>query len=382
MERATSQFMSARLYSSDRVESSCADGHGNGAPQLDKIARFPATPSDSTPPTPMGGHGRRKIRCKMCRRHLAVREHMMDHILEQSPISRPRTPSNFSLPSPRQSISSGQFAANEERTRRASVVSDVINPLTGLPGRHSRHASVSSAVPSPISPTSTAFTQAHGVLHSQSEPPPPTPGVPLPRKNTAPGLTLTASSPDAPTAHRLISNILPGREPVGSPSELPRNGSHDSVASGPASTGATSARPLRSAAEINAGLPPHLLALRGGGMPASSSALSSPFNASPTSSPEKETSPQNPHHAFPPPSHSTGMARSSSQGSASSGATVGRRMSLLAMTPAERPRERRISGPQHDGSLATSGPPILINPKCSGYFVEPVSCHNRDRRCS
>lgn len=38
------------------------------------------------------------------------------------------------------------------------------------------------------------------------------------------------------------------------------------------------------------------------------------------------------------------------------------------------PRERRGSAVfGFGGEIATGGPPILVNPKCSGYFVEPVS---------
>jgi len=67
------------------------------------MAKFPATPTPSQPSTPMIGYARRKIRCKMCRRQLATREHMMDHILDQTPlVPRSRTPSmSFpNLPSP------------------------------------------------------------------------------------------------------------------------------------------------------------------------------------------------------------------------------------------------------------------------------------------
>ncbi|KLT38873.1 phosphatases II [Cutaneotrichosporon oleaginosum] len=49
------------------------------------------------PATPAGGH-RRKIRCKMCRQHLALREHMMDHILDHG--SAASSPPNTNPPSP------------------------------------------------------------------------------------------------------------------------------------------------------------------------------------------------------------------------------------------------------------------------------------------
>lgn len=345
------------LDSTDR-----ADGDGS-APPMDKMAKYPATPSDSTPATPMGGQGRRKIRCRSCRRHLAVREHMMDHILDQSPVSRPRTPSNFSLPSPRESISSQsgftpteQSATfNSERQRRLSAVSDIVNPLTGMPGRQSRHASISSAV---LSPTATNFPKME-----DKDPSPLSPGgVPLPRKNTITGLNLTASSPDAPLAPRIITDNLPGREPSKSvPIASDESAESAGLAYSPKSvapngSGATP-RPYRTAAELNASLPPHLLALRGGG--GSSSALSSPFNQSPTSSPEKDVAPQ----LF----NQTGQ-RSRSQSSSSNSGTIGRKMSLLAMTPAA----GRPGMPGGEGVAASSGPPILVNQKCSGYFVEPV----------
>jgi dual specificity phosphatase 12 len=40
------------------------DGDGT-MPETDMFAKFPSTPSDSTPNTP--GGPRRRIRCKMCR---------------------------------------------------------------------------------------------------------------------------------------------------------------------------------------------------------------------------------------------------------------------------------------------------------------------------
>ncbi|KAL0067179.1 tyrosine protein phosphatase yvh1 [Marasmius tenuissimus] len=56
------------------------DGDGS-VPSTEMFAKFPQTPTASTPTTP-GGHNkgpRRRIRCKMCRQELAAREHMLDH---------------------------------------------------------------------------------------------------------------------------------------------------------------------------------------------------------------------------------------------------------------------------------------------------------------
>jgi dual specificity phosphatase 12 len=54
-----------------------ADGDGS-ALEMDMFAKYPRTPSDSTPNTPFP-QPRRRIRCKMCRQELATREHMVDH---------------------------------------------------------------------------------------------------------------------------------------------------------------------------------------------------------------------------------------------------------------------------------------------------------------
>ncbi|KDQ58506.1 hypothetical protein JAAARDRAFT_34319 [Jaapia argillacea MUCL 33604] len=51
--------------------------NGDGEIDTEMFAKYPRTPSDSVPPTPGGLH--RRIRCKMCRTELARREHMMDH---------------------------------------------------------------------------------------------------------------------------------------------------------------------------------------------------------------------------------------------------------------------------------------------------------------
>lgn len=344
----------------------------------------------------------------------------MDHILDQAPISRPRTPSNFSLPSPRGSVSQvSPFTTVTEQdatiTRRQSFVSDVINPLTGLPGATRRDSSASLA----MTPTSGSFDN-----DSKDEPKLSPGGVPLPR-TTTPGLTLTASSPEVHTGHKLPADVLPGKDVAQSPSAI----SPSTTDNGPP---IASRRAFQSADQLMSTLPPHLQALRnaGGG---SMSALSSPFGTSPASSPERESAPPfpaskgaNANNTYPPsgakpapisppvrqgrsasqsggvggisiatqdkpqtnPSPpETGIVRSRSQSSSSNSGTIGRRMSLLAMTPTaagfgqqqqtggsgSRDRRQSSSGPNEGGTIATSGPPILVNPKCSGYFVEPVS---------
>jgi dual specificity phosphatase 12 len=339
-----------------RKTDSALDGDGS-APPMDKMAKYPATPTASNPPTPMGGHGRRKIRCKMCRRHLAVREHMMDHILDQSPVSRPRTPSNFALPSPRFSFSAGSnpmansgSGAGAELSggggRRPSIVSDVINPLTGLPGRRSRHDSLSSSgvlspPPQPDSAVSNGILQNNdtaSLSKSQAQ---------ARLRSSSDALRITPTTQDKFTS---------------SPMTMSRAESPDT-------------RQLQTADQLASRLPPHLLALRmaGSGM----TGLSSPMESSPGSSPERETYVSPAHTTFPPSSSSSGGAGTGS------GANLSRRLSVLAMTPADQPRSRRgsaLTGGANANDISGipdigggGGPPILVNPKCSGYFVEPLT---------
>ncbi|KAG8745380.1 hypothetical protein FRC10_008239 [Ceratobasidium sp. 414] len=65
-----------REYYLERTTDQVINGDGS-PPEMNMFASFPRTPTASAPATP--GGPRRRIRCKMCRRELATREHMMDH---------------------------------------------------------------------------------------------------------------------------------------------------------------------------------------------------------------------------------------------------------------------------------------------------------------
>ncbi|KAI9465904.1 hypothetical protein BJY52DRAFT_1113303 [Lactarius psammicola] len=65
-----------RMFYLERAVEEILNGDGT-APETDMFAKFPRTPTDSAPATP--GGPRRRIRCKMCRTELANREHMLDH---------------------------------------------------------------------------------------------------------------------------------------------------------------------------------------------------------------------------------------------------------------------------------------------------------------
>lgn len=281
----------------------------------------------------------------MIRRHLAVREHMMDHILDQAPpASRPRTPSNFALPSPRLSISAGSEGPLS-RPRRGSAVSDVINPLTGLPGATKSRQGSFSNLPalSPLSPMTPGTAEPSFAFQPPASP---GAGVPMPKPNTQSSLSTNGSLDHAQTP------IVPGAQLSAPPGELSRPGSTDGRSRGRQESGP---RQFQSADQLSSRLPPQLLALRQAG---SSNNLASPIGSSPGSSPDRESSSQ----AFP-----------ASQGAQS----AARRMSMLAMTPAEGSGHERKGSTASDiagygGAVPNSGPPILVNPKCSGYFVEPV----------
>ncbi|KAH7344529.1 hypothetical protein B0J17DRAFT_635739 [Rhizoctonia solani] len=74
--KITKRDKNIREYYLQRATTEMINGDGS-LPNMDMIASFPRTPTASAPATP--GGPRRRIRCKMCRRELATREHMMDH---------------------------------------------------------------------------------------------------------------------------------------------------------------------------------------------------------------------------------------------------------------------------------------------------------------
>lgn len=267
----------------------------------------------------------------------------MDHILDQAPpVSRPRTPSNFALPSPRLSISSESPFA---RPRRGSAVSDVINPLTGLPGATKSRQGSFSNVPamSPLSP----MTPGNNEPSFSFQPPgSPGAGVPMPKPNTQSSLNTNNGSVDHTSAP-----IVPGAQLSAPPGELNKPASDSGKP-----RGRPEPRQFQSADQLSSRLPPQLLALRQAG---SSNNLSSPIGSSPGSSPDRESTSS---QAFP-----------ASQGAQN----AARRMSMLKLTPAEGSSHERKGSNASDiagygGAVPNSGPPILVNPKCSGYFVEPV----------
>ena len=324
-----------RRFFMNRMTTDFLNGDGGAAP-VDKMAKYPATPTPSNPATPIGGQPRRKIRCKMCRRHLAMREHMMDHILDQSPLPRQRTSSNVS------GISTPAIASPMAMEAKPMVVSDVVNPLTGQPGA-TRSRPTSSSSNAGLSPFTSLTPDTDSPQKADSDR---GGSVPVPRKPR-----LSSSNDETPKAS---TNPLPVSPTVAGDTMS------DSVRK--------SSRTFQSAEQLTSRLPPHLLALRSVGQ--GTMGLSSPISSSPPSSPEREAPPS--------------IASSNN----TTTQTARRKLSSLAMTPtpsdstsverkssvhrASSLRDRNASLGEGVANLGMGGPPILTNPKCSGYFVEPL----------
>lgn len=283
---------------------------------------------------------------------------MMDHILDQAPslpASRPRTPSGASISSQRASFSSNagmRFTdvieegggLLTERERRGSQVSDVINPLTGLPGALSRRPSAGAGSNSALSPTTTQTlyqrdTANNNNNNNNSSTMHPTSRRGPPRNHSEPVSTVPPPVL-LPTAHSTTS--IPGPAP-------------------PAQ------RTLQSADQLNARLPPQLLAFRMAGMGgAANASASANVSNPPISSPMTNTS------SFVIEKERKDESSSSTNTNGGAGGAA-RRMSLLAMTPKDEKEETKLYEKRASAGEGMYGPPpILVNPKCSGYFVEPV----------
>ncbi|KAI0825190.1 hypothetical protein BC628DRAFT_1410586 [Trametes gibbosa] len=114
--------------------------NGDGEVETDMFAKFPNSPSDTPVPA-----ARRRIRCKMCRQELATREHMLDHGQ-----LGPATPAVLSeAPSRRPSMNDAKplspLASGTPAARRASssgskpAIQSPLSPMGGTPRRPSMH---------------------------------------------------------------------------------------------------------------------------------------------------------------------------------------------------------------------------------------------------
>ncbi|KAF5379079.1 hypothetical protein D9615_005973 [Tricholomella constricta] len=105
-----------RMFYMERALDEVMNGDG-APPETDMFAKYPHTPSDSTPSTP--GSPRRRIRCKMCRHELATREHMLDHGQLGPATPAARTPVGSRRPST--SARSSRSSMNQARPNVGTI---------------------------------------------------------------------------------------------------------------------------------------------------------------------------------------------------------------------------------------------------------------------
>ncbi|KAJ3912686.1 hypothetical protein F5877DRAFT_53675 [Lentinula edodes] len=126
-----------RLYYMQRTTEEVMNGDGS-LPSTDMFARFPRSAIDSAPSTPGGTlrGPRRRIRCKMCRQELAAREHMLDHgqIGPATPVITPAASRRPSTNQPQQPSSRrSSRLGSDSRPRRPSGLAVTSPPLTATP---------------------------------------------------------------------------------------------------------------------------------------------------------------------------------------------------------------------------------------------------------
>ncbi|KAF9653644.1 phosphatases II, partial [Thelephora ganbajun] len=131
-----------RMFYLERAVHEVMNGDGSEL-ETKMFAKFPRSPSDSTPSTP-APVPRRRIRCKACRQELAAREHMLDHgqLGPPTPAFTPaesRRPSMNDVKSRRPSIPDqlgsdlGKLSMSRRGSSRGSF-SDTKAKLLGLDG--------------------------------------------------------------------------------------------------------------------------------------------------------------------------------------------------------------------------------------------------------
>ncbi|KAI0300163.1 hypothetical protein B0F90DRAFT_1725593 [Multifurca ochricompacta] len=347
--RVSRRDKATRMFYLERAVEDILNGDGS-APETDMFAKFPRTPTDSAPATP--GGPRRRIRCKMCRTELANREHMLDHgqlgpptpALAFSPVSSrrpsthdpvPRRPSSSSSRRP----SGGALSLTLPRPRLGS---------TSIPTR-----------PSPLTPvdggnglTGLAASLSMSTLDDDES-----------KGASQESELLTGPAPQAQQRRSssfgsdLRSRLLAGIS-IGIPSNLSMSAldSDDDESAGFSTTPSAT-----------------VITSRPGEVPTADTA---PSLASPGTS---ETIPEDPKSASiagkarPPPALSTTPA---GVGALQHGADLAAQLHANPKLAALRSPGGLTMTPLQSAARVTDkasiSPPILMNPKCSGYFVEPM----------
>ncbi|KAJ6558000.1 hypothetical protein B0H19DRAFT_125381 [Mycena capillaripes] len=298
-----------RMFYMERAVEEVMNGDGS-LPETEMFAKYPRTPSDSAPATP--GGPRRRIRCKMCRQELATREHMLDHGQLGAPTPAAATPAVSRHPS--MSMASrprlGSIGASASRPRRPSGLAEAMS-MSALDTNDA----------------------------SENEP---AEGAP------ADGQVRRTAS-DRPCLGRLVSGVadLSKSEPSMSALETEDDSGPEDGAAPPANEEQQQQHPSTHA----------FVAATRLGRRISDAVIASPVEA--TSPLEHPADPD----AAPATTHFSSSDDIAAQLFANPKLAAFRApMMMSPLTPLQ-------SGPPR--SLPVS-PPILMNPKCSGYFVEPM----------
>ncbi|KAL1946229.1 hypothetical protein VTO73DRAFT_15356 [Trametes versicolor] len=295
--------------------------NGDGEVETEMFAKFPYTPSDTPVPT-----SRRRIRCKMCRHELATREHMLDHgqlgpptpaVLSAAPSRRPSmndakplSPLTTGLPTARRASSSGSKPG----------IQSPMSPISGTSRRPSMHD---------ILPRSRlgSITENRPLKTSL---------IALDSMSAQIGQEVSDAISDSAIDEDSSGDEPPKSDEPGSEDEAP-NASETSATT--AATGEATAEKADKVTPLPSQRPP---------ISVSSSYIHPSDLAAQLASHPKLAALRVP----------SGLAMTPTAGVSSPTRTA--------------PQSPGVANIKSANYFAPVSPPLLINPKCSGYFVEPM----------
>ncbi|KAG9110285.1 hypothetical protein FRC07_008219 [Ceratobasidium sp. 392] len=143
--KVTKRDKNIREYYLERTADQVINGDGSEV-EMNMFASFPRTPTASAPATP--GGPRRRIRCKMCRRELATREHMMDHSQAGpgTPVSVPGSAPGSATVSRRPSMGEATAVSNGLQLSSMSPTGSRRPSIPSLPRGPARRSSLNQSI--------------------------------------------------------------------------------------------------------------------------------------------------------------------------------------------------------------------------------------------
>ncbi|KIJ09371.1 hypothetical protein PAXINDRAFT_102257 [Paxillus involutus ATCC 200175] len=318
-----------RMFYMERTVEEVMNGDGT-LPPGDMFARHPPlTPSESRPNTPFMIPSRR-IRCKMCRQELATREHMLDHgqLGPPTPALPSLTPAASRRPS------------NDHMTQLAPPSR---RPSASLNVTISRRPSMSQ-------PRSRMNSSSNGVIEGRP--------------------AILAALGGRGLLESLSMSALETEDDAEAEDDT-----EDSETDKPVPNGASTVPnpPSRRPSGDRKHFRPSPLSMDGIGrdlsdaLDAATSPAPQPLEASRTAAPPPEATITKPFPTVPPQQQPTSTQYASP---ADLAAQLSSNPKLAALRAAQSLAMTGLNGA--NSSKAAQSPPILMNPKCSGYFVEPM----------